>query len=195
MKLLGIFLDYFFLQNLVLVFGLGLTPALRRGQGFRLQRQEFLAGGSLMLVGVLVSWGLQAIFVGLLGLVYLRTMLLIITFLGVLYGLRILIGRLFNIGGGLDPALVLPVNISCAAMGLMVLCSNQGFGIVEVLVAALGGVLGYGAAFFLFGEVLGRMELEWVPKPFRGLPLALICLGFVALVFMAISVLLIPGIR
>ena len=195
MSTVYLILNFFFVQNLLLVFGLGLSPALKQGQAFRLKPAEFFASAVMMLLGVVIAWSLNLLLVNWLGLTYLRTLIFVLVLIILLYGTRAVAARFNSERQAALAAIIMPVNMSCAAMGLMVLCSAPGLGIVDALMAAIGGILGFGAAFFIYGEVLERMDLEWVPKPFRGLPMALICLGLIALVFLSISSLLLPGIR
>jgi electron transport complex protein RnfA len=188
-------LNFFFIQNLLLVFGLGMTPALRQGQAYRMRWGALLSMSVLMLVACLAAWGLHALLVTWLGLSYLQTMSYVLVLVCLIYATRAVAKRSSAARQDDFQALVLPVNISSASLGLMVLVTGQGFGFLDALAASCGGILGYGLALFLYGEALQRMELEWIPKPFRGLPLALISLGLVSLVFMSVSALLLPGIR
>ena len=195
MSTVYLMLSFFFVQNLLLVFGLGMTPAFREGMAFRWRTGSFLATALLMLVSAMAAWGLHALIVGYLGLQYLRTLVFVLVLVCLIYGTRGIAWRFSQTGTGNVDSIIMPVNTSSATLGLMILVSGQGLGAVEALAAACGGILGYGVALFLYSEVLRRMDLEWVPKPFRGLPLALISLGLIALIFMSVSALLLPGLR
>jgi electron transport complex protein RnfA len=195
MKTVNLIVSFFFMQNLLVVYGLGLAPALRAGTAFRPRLGVFLSSALLMGIAVMAAWGLHALLVDLLGLAYLRTIAYVLVLVGLIFGTQAVAKRVSERNRGNFDALVKPVNISCATLGLMILVTGQDLGFPEALAAGCGGILGYGAGLFLYGEALQRMELEWIPKAFRGLPLALISLGLVSLVFMAVSALLLPGLR
>jgi electron transport complex protein RnfA len=194
MSLVFVALNYFFMQNLLLTYGFGFGRHLKKKKDFRFKPAQFAVNSLLLLLSVSLAWGLNQLFVVMLGLVYLRTMLFVLVLVALVYATRTIAGRH---GGEMADFLnvVFPANLLSVAMGLMVLSTGEGNGAAEALAAAVGGILGYGAASFLYGEVMARMDLEWVPRAFRGLPLGLVSLGLVSLVFMAVSALLLPGMR
>lgn len=57
----------------------------------------------------------------------------------------------------------------------------------EAVVYAFATSLGYGLAMVLFAGLREHLELNAVPKPFKGLPIALITCGIMALAFMGFS--------
>lgn len=57
----------------------------------------------------------------------------------------------------------------------------------EAVVYAFATALGYGLAMILFAGLREHLELNDVPKAFKGLPIALITVGIMAMAFMGFS--------
>lgn len=57
----------------------------------------------------------------------------------------------------------------------------------QAVVFAICTALGYGLALILFAGMREQMEMNNVPKPFRGIPIALISAGIMAMAFMGFS--------
>jgi electron transport complex protein RnfA len=88
--------------------------------------------------------------------------------------------RIFKIGS--------PYNGLSAAALVLTLQFAAGFG--EALSLSAGFALGGLFAFFIIKEIQKRSFLEAIPYSLRGTPLLLISMGILALVFSAVSVLL-----
>lgn len=193
MSAVHILVSYFFFQNLALVYGLGLAPVLGSGQEYRFRWGDLGFAALFLGLALPLAWLANWVFVTLLGLGFLRTLLFALVILALVHALDLLAGRLGASRGESLRLFTGPVNASCLAMGLAVLVTGQRLGIVEALLATAAAVAGYGAALGLHGGIMRRMELEWLPRHFRGAPFALISLGLVALVFMSLSSLLLSG--
>ena len=57
----------------------------------------------------------------------------------------------------------------------------------QSVVFAICTALGYGLALILFAGMREQMEMNNIPKPFRGIPIALITAGIMAMAFMGFS--------
>ena len=88
------------------------------------------------------------------------------------------------------------ITTNCAVLGvaLIVVTKEFSFGgephmlnLVESLVYALSTALGYGLAMVLFAGIRETLALNSVPKSFKGVPIALISAGIMAMAFMGFS--------
>ena len=61
------------------------------------------------------------------------------------------------------------------------------FNLAESVVYAIASALGFGLAMTLFAGMREQLELSNVPKAFRGVPIALITAGILAMAFMGFS--------
>lgn len=72
---------------------------------------------------------------------------------------------------------------NCAALGGLLVSSNERLDLLSTLGYGIGMSLGFGFATVLLGYGLTRLEFCRVPKIFRGVPIALIYLGLLSLAF------------
>ncbi len=88
------------------------------------------------------------------------------------------------------------ITTNCAVLGvaLIVVTKEFTFGgephmlnLVESLVYALSTAVGYGLAMVLFAGIRETLALNSVPKAFKGIPIALISAGIMAMAFMGFS--------
>lgn len=177
-----------FVQNLALGYGLGLLPVLRKGQAFGFGWASFARIIAPLFVAGIAAWGLNQIFSVLLDLSFLRTLIFALLLIGILQGLRSI--------GARNGYQIFTQQLGAAStlMAVMALAGSDSLSIVSALVVSASAALGYGLALAIHAGILSRMELDWIPKAFRGLPISLIGLGFVSLVFVAVSAVLAPAI-
>ena len=88
------------------------------------------------------------------------------------------------------------ITTNCAVLGVAINVVSKPFsfggeshllGLGEAAVYAFATSLGYGLAMVLFAGIREHLELNNVPKAFRGLPIALISVGIMALAFLGFS--------
>ena len=88
------------------------------------------------------------------------------------------------------------VTTNCAVLGvaIMVVTKEFTFGgeahmlnLGQSVVYAVASALGFGVAMVLFAGIREQLELVSVPKVFKGIPIALITAGILALAFMGFS--------
>ena len=58
---------------------------------------------------------------------------------------------------------------------------------MEATVYAFGNSLGFGLAMIIFAGIREQLELVNIPKPMRGVPIAFILAGILALAFMGFA--------
>ncbi len=73
--------------------------------------------------------------------------------------------------------------VNGAVLGLMIQNAELGFG--EALISSVGVGLGFMAAMTVFASLRERVEDEFVPKAFRGLPVSLLIAAMMSLVLFA----------
>ena len=88
------------------------------------------------------------------------------------------------------------ITTNCAVLGvaIMVVTKEFTFGgeahmlnLGQSVVYAVASALGFGVAMVLFAGIRAQLELVSVPKVFKGIPIALITAGILALAFMGFS--------
>ncbi len=79
------------------------------------------------------------------------------------------------------------ITTNCAVLGTANAVIASGYDLFQTFISALCVGLGFTLALILMSGIRERVELAPVPKPFKGLPIALIIAGIMALAFAGFS--------
>ena len=79
------------------------------------------------------------------------------------------------------------ITTNCAILGAAIINIQVGYTFVQMLVFTIGSALGFGLALVLFAGIRERIDLSDIPYYFRGMPIAFITAGILALAFMGFS--------
>jgi electron transport complex protein RnfA len=72
-------------------------------------------------------------------------------------------------------------------MGVALLTMSKEFNLLEGVVFAIANAIGFGLAMILFAGIREHLDLMDVPKGMRGVPIALVTAGILALAFMGFA--------
>ncbi|MDA8089352.1 MAG: hypothetical protein M0Z61_03900 [Nitrospiraceae bacterium] len=76
---------------------------------------------------------------------------------------------------------------NCIILAVPLINADSGYSFIESMVFGLGSGLGFALALIIMASIREKLELADVPKPFRGLPIAFILTGLIALAFVGFS--------
>lgn len=79
------------------------------------------------------------------------------------------------------------ITTNCAVLGVALTNVQDGYNLIESVVAGFGTAMGYTISIILLAGVRGRLDEETVPAPFRGAPLVLLSAALMAIAFMGFS--------
>ena len=79
------------------------------------------------------------------------------------------------------------ITTNCAVLGVAILLVQKEYNLGKAVVYAVAVAVGFTLALVLFAGLRERLELENVPKALRGVPIALITAGILAMAFMGFS--------
>lgn len=79
------------------------------------------------------------------------------------------------------------ITTNCAVLGVAILLVQKEYNLGEAVVYAVAVAVGFTLALVLFAGLRERLELENVPKALRGVPIALITAGILAMALMGFS--------
>jgi electron transport complex protein RnfA len=82
------------------------------------------------------------------------------------------------------------ITTNCAVLGITILNTDESYNLVESVVNALGGGLGFTIALIIFASVRSRIETSNIPKTFAGVPSTLVAAAIVSVSFMGFTSLL-----
>lgn len=76
------------------------------------------------------------------------------------------------------------ITTNCAVLGVAIINIEEKYDLLQTLVNGVGGALGFTLAIVLFAGIRERLELNDIPKPFQGFPIALITAGLMSVAFL-----------
>lgn len=184
MEILAILVGGILINNYIFSRFLGLCPFF--GVSSKLET-VYGMGAAVIFVTTLASaitWPLQVLLLEPLGLGYLQTVAFILVIASLVQLVEMVIQR---VSPSLHAALgiFLPLlTTNCAVLGVALLNITESYNFVEAVVNGLAGGAGWTLATLLFAGIRERLEGPHVPKAMRGLPIAFVSAGLMALAFM-----------
>ena len=185
MSYVGIIITFVFIENFILTKFLGLCPFIGVSKNTESAVGMGFAVIFVMSIASLATWAIQKLILVPVGLEFLQT----ITFILVIATLVQLVEMVIQkISAPLYKALgiYLPlITTNCAVLGIALIAVRSNYNAFESFVAGFSAGLGFLLAILLMSTIRERMNTEWVPKALRGVPVAFITGGLMALAFMA----------
>lgn len=196
MEYLLIIISSIFVNNILLSQFLGICPFL--GVSNRLSTAAGMSGAVCFVItlSTVVTYLLNSYLLIPFGLEFLQTISFILVIAALVQMVEIVLKK---ISPSLYQALgiFLPlITTNCAVLGVAITVVTKEFsfggeahlmGLGEAAVYAFATSLGYGLAMYLFSGLREHLALNNVPKSFRGLPIALITAGIMAMAFLGFS--------
>ena len=79
------------------------------------------------------------------------------------------------------------ITTNCAVLGVAILVIQKDFNLIESVIYGFSTAVGFTLALWIFAGIREQLEITHTPKALRGIPLALICAGILAMAFMGFS--------
>jgi electron transport complex protein RnfA len=185
MSYIGIIITFVFINNFILSQFLGLCPFI----GVSRKTDSAIGMGFavifVMSMASLATWAVYRLILVPLKIEYLQTISFILIIAALVQLVEMVIIR---ISPPLYKALgiYLPlITTNCAVLGIALIAVRSDYNALESFVAGIAAGLGFLLAIVVMSTIRERLDQEWVPKPFRGVPIAFITAGLMALAFMA----------
>lgn len=182
-----VFITAIFVNNVVLSQILGICPFL--GVSKKINTAMGMAGAVafVLVLATLVTFILQKYVLDPNGLGYLQTIAFILVIASLVQMVEIILKKV-------SPALYqalgvfLPlITTNCAVLGVAILVIQKDFDLAMGVWYALSTALGFGLALVIFAGIREQLEMVPVPKGMRGMSIALISAGLLAMAFMGFS--------
>jgi len=176
-----------FVSNIVLAQFLGICPFI--GVSGKLSTAVGMGAAVMfvMTLATMVTWVLQYYLLTPFGLVFMQTIVFILIIATLVQMVEIILKKV-------SPALYqalgvyLPlITTNCAVLGVAILTIQKDFNLLEGVVFAISNAVGFTLAIALFSGIREHLDLMEVPKGMRGVPIALIVAGILALSFMGFT--------
>ena len=137
---------------------------------------------AVMVIAAAIAWPVQNFVLAAFGLEYLQTL----TFTAIVLIACAIAGVIAKAAVKESAGIFFPlIVLNSAVLGVVVNNAAEGLDFVQSVVAALGAGIGFLLAMLVFAGVQKRIENQYVPKAFRGLPVQLMAAGIVALALYA----------
>ena len=196
MEYLLIIISAIFVNNILLAQFLGVCPFL--GVSNKLSTAVGMSGAVCFVItlATVVTYLLNQYLLVPFGLTFLQTISFILVIAALVQMVEIILKK---ISPSLYQALgiFLPlITTNCAVLGVAITVVSKEFtfggesamlNLGEATVYAFATALGYGLAMCLFAGLREHLSMNDVPKPFKGLPIALITAGIMAMAFLDFS--------
>lgn len=191
-----IIISAIFVNNIVLAQFLGICPFL--GVSNKLSTATGMSGAVCFVItlSTLVTWLINHYLLEPFQLEFLQTIAFILVIAALVQMVEIILKK---ISPSLYQALgiFLPlITTNCAVLGVAINVVTKQFtfggeahmlNLAESLVYAFATSLGYGLAMVIFAGIREHLALNDVPKSFKGVPIALVTVGILAMAFMGFS--------
>ena len=173
-----IFLGGVLLNNYALMHFLGISTVLGNERPVKKTCCLGLSITAVMVLATLVTWPLQTYVLAPFGLEYLQ----ILVNVAVILAATALISALCKKNCKTWFTLLA---VNSAVLGVTVNAAAEGYTFVQALVYALSVGLGFLLAMVVFCGIRSKIEEQYVPKAFRGLPIQLMAASILALALFA----------
>ncbi len=185
MSYIGIIITYVFIQNFILVQFMGLCPFIGVSKN---SESAIGMGMAVTFVTAVASVVCYAVYTYLLvpfDLAYLQTISFILVIAALVQMVEMVIRKM---SPSLYKALgiFLPlITTNCAVLGIAIINIDEGYNMLESFLAGLAAGLGFTLAIVLMSNIREKLEMTPVRRVFKGVPIAFISAGLMALAFMA----------
>lgn len=173
-----------FVNNVVLAQFLGICPFLGVSKDVK---SSLGMGGAVLFVMLLATLVTYLIYTFLLlpfNLVYLQTIAYILVIAGLVQMVEIVLKKiapaLYQTLGVFLPL----ITTNCAVLGVAILVIQKDMNLLQSIIYAGSIAIGFTLALVIFAGIREQMELTGVPKGMKGVPIALVTAGILAMAFM-----------
>lgn len=176
-----------FVNNVILSQFLGICPFLGVSTKVSTAAGMGAAVVFVMALSTIVTFLLQEFILVPLEIEFLQTIVFILVIAALVQMVEIILKKI-------SPALYqalgvfLPlITTNCAVLGISILVIQKGYNLLEGLTYSIGISLGFTLAMVIFAGLREHLELVQVPKGVKGIPIALVTAGILAMAFMGFA--------
>ncbi len=187
MEYIAIIIFAVFVNNVILSQFLGICPFLGVSTKVSTAAGMGAAVVFVMALSTIVTFLLQEFILVPLQIEFLQTIVFILVIAALVQMVEIILKK---ISPSLYQALgvFLPlITTNCAVLGISILVIQKGYNLLEGIVYSIGISLGFTLAMVIFAGLREHLELVEVPKGVKGIPIALITAGILAMAFMGFA--------
>ena len=185
--LFAIVIGAIFVNNVVLSQFLGICPFLGVSSKVETSAGMGMAVTFVMALASVVTWALQRFILVPFGIEYMQTIVFILVIAALVQMVEIVLKKV-------SPALYQALGIflplittNCAVLGVAIIAVQKNFDLLTTVIYSTSIAVGFALALVLFAGIRERLDVEEVPQGMRGVPIALIAAGLLAMAFMGFA--------
>jgi electron transport complex protein RnfA len=185
--LFAVVIGAIFVNNVVLSQFLGICPFLGVSSKVDTSLGMGMAVTFVMALASVVTWSLQNYILVPFGIEYMQTIVFILVIAALVQMVEIVLKK---VSPSLYQALgiFLPlITTNCAVLGVAIIAVQKDFDLITTVLYSVSIAVGFAIALILFAGIRERLEVEDVPQGMRGVPIALITAGLLAMAFMGFA--------
>ena len=183
-NLIAIFISMALINNFILAKFLGLCPFFGVSKKLKNAVSMGIAVLFVMLMASLATWVIYRKILAPYDLEYMKIIIYILVIATLVQIVEMTIKRtniaLYNALGIYLPL----ITTNCAVLGVAFWNTTESYNLVESMISALGAGLGFTLVLIIMSGIRERLELCDIPKPFRGIPIALLIAMMLGLAFL-----------
>ena len=181
---IAIFISMALINNFILAKFLGLCPFFGVSKKLKNAVSMGIAVLFVMLMASLATWVIYRKILAPYDLEYMKIIIYILVIATLVQIVEMTIKRtnitLYNALGIYLPL----ITTNCAVLGVAFWNTTESYNLVESMISALGAGLGFTLVLIIMSGIRERLELCDIPKPFRGIPIALLIAMMLGLAFL-----------
>jgi electron transport complex protein RnfA len=187
MEYIIIIISAIFVNNIILAQFLGICPFL--GVSSKVETSAGMAGAVtfVMVIATIVTYLLQKYVLAAFGIAFMQTITFILVIASLVQLVEIILKKV-------SPAMYQALGIflplittNCAVLGVAILAVQKDYNLMESVVFAIANAVGFGLALITFAGLREHMDLVKIPKGMKGVPIALVVAGLLAMAFMGFA--------
>ena len=187
LNLILIIIVAIFVNNVVLAQFLGICPFLGVSKKVDTASGMGMAVTAVLVVATIVTYLIQVYVLNTFGLEYLQTIAFILVIAALVQMIEMILKKtmpaLYQALGVFLPL----ITTNCCILGVAILVIQKDYDLLEGIIYALSTGIGFLLAMVIFAGLREQLDLVDVPKPFRGVPIALVTASLLAMAFMGFS--------
>lgn len=184
---ISIIITTIFVNNIVFAQFLGICPFLGVSKRISSAIGMGMAVTFVMALSTVVTFLLQDCILVPLNVTYLQTIVFILVIAALVQVLEIIMKKvmpaLYQALGVFLPL----ITTNCAVLGIALIVIQKKLNLMQSLTYAVSTALGFTLALIIFAGIREQLAITKIPSPMRGVPIALITAGLLAMAFMGFA--------
>lgn len=183
----SIIIGSIFVNNYVLGQFLGICPTIGVTKKTETASGMGIAVIFVVTLASIITWFIQNYILVKFGIEYLQTIAFILVIASLVQSVEIVIKKISpNLYDSLGVYLPL-ITTNCMVLGVAIKNIDNGYTLLETIVNSVSASIGFFIALVILAALREKLELSDTPKAFKGVPIAMVTLGLMAIAFMGFN--------